>query len=382
MSEHSRLAPSSADIWVNCPGSVTLSEQFPELLENPAAPEGTAAHWVAYSMLSTHTPQVGEIAPNGIAVTQEMLDGALLYYNHAFKLVNPHGSMKTRVRSETRVYMPSIHPEMSGTPDAVIDISDLTGEIHILDFKFGHLEVSPTSYQLKGYLRGILDELKIDGHAEQYLRVYLHVVQPRCYTADGPIRTYATTAGDLRADWNLMRAAAHEALGPNPGFKVGEHCRYCKGRRACEALKRATADVMDKAEYAPPVELPADQLGLELFFARRSAELLKARITGLEEQAEANLRAGKSVEGWCMQSGRSKTIWAVPLDEVHAMGDMMGVELRVVDAPTPKQAEALFKKRGIDSAVIDAYSETKPGALNLVPASQSIAVKAFGAKNV
>lgn len=381
MGAHSRLAPSAADRWVECPGSVALSEQFPTLLENPAGPEGTAAHWVASSMLTTHAPLVGEIAPNGIAVTEEMIDGALLYYNHVFKLANPHGGIKVRFRWEEREYMPSIHPEAHGTPDGagVIDLCDLTGEIHVPDYKFGHAEVSPKTMQLVMYSRGILDRLKFDGHAEQHIKIHLHIIQPRCYTAAGPIRTYTTTAADLRADWNRLRAAAHEALSPNPRFKVGDHCRYCPGRRACAELKRQSAWMQDYAEYQQPIELPVDALGLEAAFVDKSIALLQARKTGLDEQIEANIRSGVSVPGWALSPGQSRTVWSVPVAEVHAMGEMMGVDLRKEAAPTPKQAEQLFKKAGIDASIIDAYSTTNPGSLKLVPAAQTLAKKAFGA---
>lgn len=382
MGEHARLAPSASDRWVECPASVQLSEQYPQLIEHPSGPEGTAAHWVAYSMLMTHVPVAGDIAPNGIAVTAEMIDGALLYYNFVFKLANKHGGMKARFRFEEREYMTSIHDECNGTPDGagVIDLCDLTGEIHIPDFKYGHQEVDPRTMQLKLYARGVLDRLKFNGHDEQFIKVHLHIIQPRCYTAAGPIRTYSTTAADLRADWNRARASAHEALGDNPRYKVGEHCKHCPGRRACPTLKRYDAGFMDSAEYAPPVEIPASEVGLELFYMERSIALMEARAAGLREQVEANLRAGRSVSGWCLQSGQPRTNWAVPLPEVHDMGDMMGVDLRRLDAPTPKQAIKLFQKAGIDTSVIDAYSETQPGGLKLVQSSQSLAVKAFGAK--
>lgn len=380
MGAHSRLAPSAADRWVHCPGSVPLSEQFPALLEHPSAPEGVAAHWVASSMLTSHAPLAGDIAPNGVAITEEMIDGALLYYNHVFKLANPHGGVKVRFRWEEPECMPSIHEEMWGTPDGagVVDILEENGELHITDYKFGHLEVSPVeNWQLLSYARGVLDRLQFDGAAEQHIRIFLHIIQPRCYSASGPIRTWQTTAGDARAQWNRLHHSAHEALGPSPRFKTGEHCKYCPARRACPTLKRQTAGFMDEADWAAGIEIPADQVGLELFLVERSIAQLTARATGLREQVEANLRAGQSVPGWCMEPGQSRTQWAAPLAEVHDLGDMMGVDLRRLDAPTPKQAIKLFEKAGIDASVIEAYSETKSGAMKLVQASKSLASKVF-----
>lgn len=382
MSAHSRLAPSSADRWVECPASVALSEQFPELLENPAAPEGVAAHWVVSSMLTTHVPIEGDVTPNGIAVTQEMIDGALLFYNHVFKLANPHGGIKGRFQWENTVAMPSIHPEMWGTYDGagMLDTLDLTGDLHIIDYKFGHLEVDPLTMQLVSYARGELDSRDFNGHDEQFIRVHLHIVQPRCYTPAGPIRTYSTTAGDLRAHWNRLRAAADEALKPRPRYRTGDQCKYCPGRRACPELKRFGGYVQDYAEYQQPIELPVDDLGLELHFVEKSIALLEARAAGLREQAEANICAGNRVPGWAMANGRSVTAWSAPADEVFALGDMMGVDLRKVSPPTPKQAAEMLRKKGIDASVIDAYSEKHPGSLKLVPATETAAAKAFGVK--
>ena len=44
---HAELPPSSAERWKNCPGSVTLSKQFPQDTTSAYAEEGTQAHAVA-----------------------------------------------------------------------------------------------------------------------------------------------------------------------------------------------------------------------------------------------------------------------------------------------------------------------------------------------
>ena len=45
--KHAELPPSSAERWKNCPGSVTLSKQFPQDTTSTYAEEGTHAHSVA-----------------------------------------------------------------------------------------------------------------------------------------------------------------------------------------------------------------------------------------------------------------------------------------------------------------------------------------------
>ena len=379
-SAHSRLAPSASGRWVHCTGSVQLCEQFPELLENPAAAEGTAAHWVAYSMLTSHTPKVGELAPNGVPVTDEMVEGALLYVNHVFKLANPHGGL-TRVRLEQSERMPSIHPEMFGTPDGSgqLDILELTGEIHVWDYKFGHAEVSPfENWQLVSYLRGILDRLDLDGVAEQYAFVTFHIIQPRCYTASGPIRSWRVRVADLRGMFNQLHMSAHEALGPNPRLRTGDHCKNCPGRRACPALKKAAESVMDVAMEFGGHQLPADALGLQLANITRAEAILQAMRTGLEQQAESLIRSGQLVPGWSMQPASSTLKWTVPATEVIELGELLEVPLTKPPAPiTPTQAISKLKKAGIDTAVIDAYSKRESGAMRLTIDNSTLAKKVF-----
>lgn len=371
---HSLLAPSSADRWVKCPASISLGQQFPQLTEHPSGPEGEAAHWVAYAMVKSHKPAVGDLAPNGLAVTEEMVEGALLHVNALFASANPHGGLR-RVRMEEREEMPSIHPQAFGTPDAVIDLADAIGEIVIQDYKFGHGEVEEfENWQLAMYTRGVLDRLGFDGHAEQHLKIRFRIVQPRCYTSGGPVREWLTTAGDLRAMWNKLRMAADEALGPDPSYRVGEQCTHCPGRRACSALKRAAGDAMDYAGTGQPVLLTGQDLGLELSFLERSLALLEARKSALAEQAEHAIRTGQSVPGYAIEPGKGGVKWNCSDAEIIALGDMAGVDLRKPAAPiTPTQA-----KKKLDESVIAAYSERVPGQMKLVPANTTLAKKVFG----
>lgn len=59
-SKHAKLPPSSAERWINCPGSVALSAQLPPPGSSPYADEGTLAHAVAELKLRRN---IGEITP-------------------------------------------------------------------------------------------------------------------------------------------------------------------------------------------------------------------------------------------------------------------------------------------------------------------------------
>ena len=79
--DHAFLAPSSAGIWGpgGCPASPTVEAQYPEQEDSEKAREGTAAHWVASERLGGRSVAVGELAPNGVVVDQDMIDGTDAY---------------------------------------------------------------------------------------------------------------------------------------------------------------------------------------------------------------------------------------------------------------------------------------------------------------
>ena len=49
--------------------------------------EGTAAHWVFEQMFAGVIPVVGQSAPNGIIITDEMLDGAEMFVDAVRSMV-------------------------------------------------------------------------------------------------------------------------------------------------------------------------------------------------------------------------------------------------------------------------------------------------------
>lgn len=377
MTLHARHAPSAADRWVFCPGSVGLSEQFPDIGDGEAAAEGDAAHWVGFQMLTTGIPAIGSITPNGWAVDEGMIEGGRLYYNHVFATVNLLQGMAA-CRFEQREQMPSIHADMFGTPDGTY----FDGKVlHIFDYKYGHLEVSPVeNWQLACYAAGVLDRLRAEGKAtpwiEQDLPVVFHIVQPRCYTARGPVRTWSTTTGELRGMWNRLKAAAAEAT----AVRVGEWCKYCPARRGCGTFKRAADYAKDFAGQAVPLGLKGHALSTELHWSERQLATLQARVEAIREQAEYELRNGGVAPGYEMQRSEGNEKWKVPAANVAGFGDMMGVDLRKPLAVlTPAQCKAVLKKKGVDGALIAPYIERIPGKQSLGVADHSLIEKAFRA---
>lgn len=375
---HAILPPSSAARWVACAGSVMLAALYPELEETEESREGTAAHWAGSEMLEGRPVALGQVTPNGIVLTDEMIEAAELYVDTVDAALARHGCTRADLHVEARVQIPYVHEHNWGTPDVWFFAHNPTtgrATLVVLDFKYGHRFVEVfENWQLLDYACGIIESLGIDGNADQHLRVEFVIVQPRSYHRDGPVRMWPTIGANLRGYFNLLQSAANKALQPGAECKVNAECRDCPGRHACEAVQRAALDAADLARQSTPHELPAPALAQELRMLRRAGELLNARVSGLEETATHRIKRGELVPGFALEPQVGRQDWAVPVDQVVALGSLMGKNLVKPGVITPKQAIKL----GLDEATVASMSKREQKGLALVADDGKAARKAFG----
>lgn len=349
--EHSPLAPSSAYRWVFCEGSVALEAAYPETEEDESAAEGTAAHHAGAEILLGREP--GTVAPNGVVLTDEMLDGAQMWVDD----VRSIGAPASELQVEQRVYMPRIHEQAYGTPDTWLFVPS-TGTVYVWDFKFGHGVVEHfENWQLIAYVCGILDLLGIDGRSDEHIWCDLRVVQPRAYHREGRVRSWRVRASDLRGYFNRLNLAAHAAMRPGAATRTGSYCLHCNAAANCGTLRKAVTHAADWLGGSSPEELPARAAGEEMELLEHLATLVKARRTARTADLSARLRRGEGVTGWCLENTTGAKAWKPEdKDKVIALGPLLGLDLAKEPAPiTPTQALALAKKSGVDASVISDY---------------------------
>lgn len=341
---HAKLAPSSAARRMSCPGSRALEEKYPETGITPESAEGTAAHWVVECYLREDFT-LHPVAPNGEPITEEMHTGADIFY-HAVRT-------QSQINIEQRVDVSNVHPDCWGTPDCwYID----NGVLHVLDYKYGHgfVEVYQ-NWQLLEYAAGL--------HAsESFDSVTMTVVQPRSYTQQGPVRSWTITRKELETYIGRLQRSEHLASEDNALCVPSPQCKNCRGRHACDALKNTVGDIVDAATARTSWELTPLQVGASLKNLRAAAALLDAHITGIEEQARAMITAGTYVPGFVLKPGSSREYWTKPVEEILAMGELLGLEL---SKPTQLVTPAQARKAGLDEGLLSAYSERKAGSLKL-----------------
>ena len=363
--DHAPLAPSSAARIVACTGSRKLAALYPEP-ETIETREGTASHWAGAELLAGRDVDTGQVAANGVTLTDEMIEGAEMFAEH----IRSRGAYEWELVEHT-LPAGSLHADNWGTPDFV---GMQPMHLFVDDYKFGHGYVEVfENWQLMNYVCLLLDFMGVNGQVDQMMRVTMTIVQPRNYHRDGPVRSWSVMACDLRGYFNKMRAAYEQAMRDDAPCTVNAECEHCPARHACEAATAAGYSAVKHAYSSVPLVMSAPALGLELRTLRRAAKMLKARITGLEEQVLSTIVRGVDVPYFSVSHGVGRTVWTAPATEVIALGQMLGVDVSKPDVITPKQSI----KAGLPAEVVAAYSHAPRGAAELTEDNGHAAAKVF-----
>lgn len=388
MSEHAILAPSSADQWGRCSGSVRAQQAAPQV-ETLSTREGTAAHWAGTERLVVlkregYVPPweeyVGLVAPNGVIVTEEMAECADVLVQDVLDVLAEHPGLDLQkcLFIEHRVAMPTIHPDNWGTPDVFLILRNL-GKVYLWDYKHGHGRVDAfENFQLVDYSAGV-SQL-----APQIEEFSLRIVQPRYYRRNSPVDVWNVSRADLAPVYSQLHVWAHKALGDGATLIPGKHCRYCSAIIGCQAVTDATRQAVNYAEHLYQIdELTPAQKATEREILLGGSELVKARIDAIEDSLTADLEAGRGAGcGLVLEAGRGRLTWSPDAATVAAFCDQFGVDVRKLDTLTPAQAKKKVAKdrRAIFEQAIKSVTHTPSTGMKLRPASDSRVAAAFANK--
>jgi len=376
---HARLAPSSAPVWGRCTGSVVAAQALPQG-ETDATRNGSAAHWVGEQCLDscfnhTGTPSdpaawVGQIAPNGVVIDESHAAGAAVYVNDIRGTFAEYPPFEVCI--EQRVYMPTIHAENNGTPDAW---THHDGTIYLWDYKHGHGGVQAEgNLQLINYLEGIRLKLGLtDAPCD------LRIVQPNSYDGQGPVRRWLTTLAEVRPYVELLRQQA-QAVDLNPTLTSGDHCRYCPAAGRCPALRESGYNLVHMAGLPLQFDrMTAQDLAVERDILTAGVKLIKARLESIEDALEHAVRGGDSSSGLALQSVSGSPNWAVKPDQAIAAAALCGIDISRPHCDTPTQARAKLpaQQRAMFDAAIEPLT-TRKSSLKLIRADNTMAAQVFG----
>jgi hypothetical protein len=371
--EHSKLFGfSNAHRWAGsaCPGSVALCADIPDE-DTEDSQEGHAAHYVLERMLQmfrqridcdgvpTGLALIGQAAPNGIIITEEMFDAAKVAYDMVLSVVPCE--QKQYLYIEFRVKALSIDEEAWGTLDIAF-LDSRANTLYVWDFKYGRLSVSAfENRQLIGYAQAFCETVGID---QLNPRLNLNIIQPRCYDGQGPLRKWLTTLDDMRPLVNDLRDGVGQHRCGTAKCKTGPQCYQCKGRYVCDTNLMGAMVGIEVSGTSTPREISDLALGYEINVVESAIDLLSQRLDALNAEAGARIMRSKMIPGRRMRDTFSRSSkWNIPNEQVKMLGRMSGVDFMKPEEPlTPTQCKTLLKKKGIDDTVIDAYhAKTKTG---------------------
>jgi hypothetical protein len=351
-----------------------MRARFPQEHGSSEADEGTAAHWVAWELVMDREVALHAQAPNGLLVTEEMLEGADLIVDY----LRMNGISPDSCAIEQIIPIASIRADMRGTPD-LWSFDPVTCHLVIVDYKFGHRFVDEFwNKQGLCYLSGIVDKLQSRYHIswlEAHMTVAFTVIQPRCFYRGSSVRTHEFKLSDCRGQFNNLANMAEAATIHTPTATVNEHCGDCPGRHACDALQLSAYTAAEYSSRRGVVELTPSAAALELKILSAALDRLTARVEGLKEITIANLTAGKHVPYYRAEPGMGRSTWNIPAPQVIAIGSLSGVNLqKPPEVVTPTQA----KKLGVNEQVVAQFSFTPKTATRLIPETQTDAARVFG----
>ena len=331
---HSPLGASSAERWMNCPGSYALLDHV-HLLAKEDDPEyrreGTAAHKLAEECL--HSGQeawerIGDTV-EGQEVSADMADAVQAYLDNIRASAGERDTLYIEKHiGQAEDQRP--HPKFYGTVDCAI-----YGEarLTVIDYKHGQGVVVEPEWnpQMLYYAYGVL---LARPRVRDECEVVLRIVQPRAFHKDGPIREWATTAGEV-VHWGetelipaMQRAEMDKQLNP------GDWCRFCPVKALCPML---TA-LFGAAMTADPAALPSlsdDALGRSYGYVKA----VEMYVGALEKEVFSRLSAAHEIAGAKLVRKQSKRVYSEGAEE--KVKELFGLDAFTTALKSPAELEKL-----------------------------------------
>lgn len=353
--EHSRLGASKAERWMNCPGSVRMSEGIPDKPTIYSA-TGTAGHEVAARVLASEDDadvwlgQKFQLAEFIVDIDEDMVDAIQAYVNY---VCERRDLLDADLLIEQTFSLKVLDPpdDMFGTADTVLVIAG-GRYLEIVDLKLGvGVVVDPEeNAQLMYYALGALITLHHQ-LTERPLKIKATIVQPRAYHPDGAVRTFEFTYEQLVEFKNELFARAGKTQDPNAPLATGSWCRFCPAQAVCPA-QRQHAVTLAQTEFddLPAVDIPPpDKLTLDqVVQALEKGYIIEDWLRAVRLHAQTLLEAGEVVPGWKLVERRATRKWTDPDDtaEIARWALEQGIDSPFHDpkVKSPAQMETAIKK--------------------------------------
>lgn len=365
---HAKLSSSASKRWLGCPGSVKLSEHYPNG-SSIYADEGTIAHGMAEGMISKDDKLVQKYEVEAAKFYGEHpeLNGTFLemkmilqpYVDYVFEeyAAQVHEDGAAQLMTEERVDLTEYIPGGFGTSDVVILRQ---GRLHIIDLKYGRgVSVSAEDNpQLKLYALGTLARFDMLYDIED---VVMTIYQPRLDN----VSTDTIKAKDLYA-WGeeVIKPGAQLALSEDAPVHAGDWCQFCPARYDCKERAR---DAMELQKYLGQMVLSPEEIAEILGKIDRLTKFAE----DIKDSALTKALDGEEIPGWKVVEGKSIRKYVGSEEEIVRQCEGAGYDQALLyerKLLTITNMEKLMGKKQF-AEVLGAYVEKPEGKPTLAPES-------------
>ena len=380
---HASLGASSSDRWINCPGSLAISEGL-EDTTSIHAELGTTAHAVCELGLLMDREAADFIGEphEGHEVDEEMAEAVQVYLDTVRPVAKgPHRQLWVERAFDLNAINPD--EDMWGTSDAIVLDRDAR-KLTVFDFKYGSGVVveAKDNPQLRYYALGAVLSIEAEVGGGLIDEIEMVIVQPRAQHEEGNVRRDTMTYADLVAWAGELMAAAERTRDPNAPRVPGRWCRFCKAKAICpEKLDQARSIAM--TEFAPatpappaPASLPIEVLSDVL----DHLDILEDWIRDCRAHAKSMLERGEEVPGFKLVAKRATRKWA---DEEAARRSLeregyVPEEYLESKLLSPAKLEKIIGKQ---HPVLAQFVIKQSSGFNLAPASDKREAVSLGAQH-
>lgn len=298
--QHARLSASGSKLWLNCPGSIRLTEHIREESSSFAA-EGTTCHELGELALRERFLGDRVVYPEG-KFNDEMFEAVAQYRASIEALIAEIGPDPVVFVEQQVEFGDAIGvPEMFGTSDCILLWPDL-GVVATIDLKYGKgIRVdADDNTQAMLYALGVLE--LVTGICDITRNVVV-ISQPRL----DHLSRWEISTDDLlqwAKDITPIAQSAMEGTGP---VVPGDHCvnGFCKIRNTCEARMKEAMDAFEGNDTIPGVMTP-EQIAALLPKLKRIENWAK----GLQTFAQETAVLGEKYPGYKLVAGKSYRVWS------------------------------------------------------------------------
>lgn len=340
------ISPSRMPRIVNCPGSVNLCRQFPELTKDDGenAQQGTLAHWLFQQKLSRRVDlwQFLDKTPvNDQIVDREMIVNVLDYC----KIVETIGAGHVEQRYEI------VNGEFAGfggTPDFIF-YDWLLRILVILDLKYGFIPVTPfRNWQLLSYVwlfHETFPELPIKS-------VKMGIYQPRNPTKEGVYKTWRVSFSEMESEYfPKIKQSLTDCQSSISITRAGDHCHYCSAMLQCDSNLKTCLRIVNLGGMQCGQEPTGEQLSNQLKLFRFASGILKKRLQVVESISEHRLKIGEQLPGYCLKSVKGHRHRIIS----DSRAERIGWPKEPTKLMSPRQAEI----NGFPQKLVDKFTKTR-----------------------